>query len=412
MAMETAKNVSREPLLRMRRTLNGLLSTQPFFGSLALRLPFVEDRGRVTIASDGQCIRYNPEWVAAASADDIRMTVSRVVLACTLKHHTRRAKRNYSRWQKASQMVTLPIMRDAGLTDQTGGLEMSIEKAYETLPKEDEEEEGDGASASSSSDPGGVGEIMDAPATSGDGNGEGGEGEGDSDGTGVSSFDASAAIKAEEQDWDEAMHQAAQLAIAQGNLPGRVREMVHSAHHSDVDWRTILRRFMSANAKTDYTWAQPNRRHIDSGLYLPSLHSATIPYIVFAIDTSSSLDTRALENIWAEIREAAADLNPEWVTVLQCDTSVHSAEQYTPGELPENLEAVGRGGTAFAPVFEYLADEAPPQFLVYLTDLECSNYGDEPGYPVIWGCCNRRGYEAWLEPPFGEVVEITEENLA
>ena len=81
---------------------------------------------------------------------------------------------------------------------------------------------------------------------------------------------------AEEQAWDEAMHQATSLARAQGNAPGAVEETIRQAHRSILDWRSLLRRYMTDAARRDYSWSVPNRRFIDSGLYLPSMHSVRI----------------------------------------------------------------------------------------------------------------------------------------
>ena len=422
----------REARVRLSRTMQGLLATQSFFASLALHMPFIQDSSRVTLAADGKNIRYNPEWVRQAAADELRLAISRVVTACALKHHTRRGDRDYQKWQQASQMVTLPLMRDAGMTDEPGGVEMSVEKAYDTLPDnppgEDESEgnnqaqdggqaaagtgDGDGDGDQQSSDPNGQGEVMDSPVGKKPGDGDGdAEGKGDAEGQGQGSgyTDIAAALQQEEQQWDEAMHQAVQLSQAQGNAPGRIKEMVQSAHASDVDWKTLLRRFMVAHAKKDYTWTRPNRRHIASGLYLPALHSEALPYIVFAVDTSNSMDKTALAQVWAEVRAAVGELNPEYVKVIQCDTNINSVDEYNGFDLPEQLEALGRGGTDFAPVFDYLdAEGQPPSFLIYLTDLECVSYGQyPPSYPVIWASTNRRGQVPdYPIPPFGEIVDI------
>ena len=426
----------REARVRLSRTIQGLLATQSFFASLALHMPFVQDGSRVTLAADGKNIRYNPEWVRQASADDLRMAVSRVVLACALKHHTRRGERDYQKWQQASQLVTLPLLREAGLTDDPGGAEVSVEKAYEMLPEdlpggdqgqeqgEGQNQEGAGAGAGGdhaadddndkddgppSSDPNGQGEIMDSPAGKQQNQGGDGDGQGQSGGSGH--MDTAAAVQQEEQQWDETMHQAIQLAQAQGNAPGRIKQLIQSAHASEVDWQTILRRFMVAHAKKDYTWTRPSRRHIASGLYLPALHSETLPYIVFAVDTSASMDTVALARVWAEVRDVVAALNPEKVRVIQCDTQVSAVDEYSLFDLPEELDAHGRGGTDFAPVFDYLdAEGQPPSFLIYLTDLQCTSYGQYlPSYPVIWASTYGRGdLPDFLVPPFGEIVDIYE----
>ena len=74
--------------------------------------------------------------------------------------------------------------------------------------------------APASHDPSGTGEIMDAGARGG----------GDAD-AGESQVD----VTAEEQAWDEAMHQAMNLARAEGKLPGGVVETVRNAHASTLD---------------------------------------------------------------------------------------------------------------------------------------------------------------------------------
>ena len=148
-----------------------------------------------------------------------------------------------------------------------------------------------------SHDPCGTGEVMDADERRDDATGQSGESPVDT--------------PAEEQAWDEAMHQAASLARAQGNAPGAVEETIRQAHRSILDWRSLLRRYMTDAARRDYSWSVPNRRFIDSGLYLPSMHSEGIDAIAIIIDTSASLPGETLALFWAEVREIAAELQPD-----------------------------------------------------------------------------------------------------
>ena len=67
-------------------------------------------------------------------------------------------------------------------------------------------------------------------------------------------------IIAEEQAWDEAMHQALNIARAEGKVPGQVEETIQGAHASTLDWRTLLHRYMTDAARHDYSWSVPNRR--------------------------------------------------------------------------------------------------------------------------------------------------------
>ena len=112
MAPSTART-GRESAHRLCDCVTALLRDQPFFGSLALRLPIRADASRETLASDGHEIRYSPKWVADTDADLIKTAIGRVVLACTLKHHTRRGERDPERWQRASQLVTHGLLRNS-----------------------------------------------------------------------------------------------------------------------------------------------------------------------------------------------------------------------------------------------------------------------------------------------------------
>ena len=255
-----AARVHAESAQRTSDTVTELLRKQPFFGSLALRLPLRADPSRETLASDGHEIRYSPRWIAGTDAHVIETAMARVVMACALKHHTRRGERDPERWQHASQLVTHALVRDAGFTlppeaEAWDGL--SVEQAYDRLPEPQDGDSGDDGNAASANTGGGTtaagqpsgagdddGDPSENPPDSPD-NGDGQDGQGEDDqsasdappshdpsGTGEI-MDAGARddgngqpgespvdVIAEEQAWDEAMHQALNLAKAEGKAPG------------------------------------------------------------------------------------------------------------------------------------------------------------------------------------------------
>ena len=132
-----ATRVHAESAQRTSDCVTELLRKQPFFGSLALRLPLRADPSRETLASDGHEIRYSPKWVADTDAHVIETAMGRVVMACALKHHTRRGERDPERWQLASQLVTHALLRDSGFTlppDAEAWDGVSVEQAYDRLP--------------------------------------------------------------------------------------------------------------------------------------------------------------------------------------------------------------------------------------------------------------------------------------
>ena len=472
-----AARVLHESAQRVSDGVTELLRKQPFFGSLALRLPLRADPSRETLASDGHEIRYSPRWVAATDAHVIETAMARVVMACALKHHTRRGERNSERWQLASQLVTHALIRDAGFTLPPGAEAwdgVSVEEAYDRLPEPQEDDSaGDGdsppaggamaaaaagqASAAGDGDddssdgpadpPGGpandddTGKPDDGGGQGQDGSGDDGRGDdrqdndqpggdgqgpdGDSDppashdpsGTGEI-MDAGARgdegdgespvdVTAEEQAWDEAMHQAMNLARAEGKLPGGVEETVRNAHASTLDWRSLLRRYMTDAARRDYSWSLPNRRFIDSGLYLPSIRSEGMDAIAVIIDTSGSLPAQTLADFWAELREVATEIQPDSVHVLQVDAAVQDAAEYAPDDLPDEIALKGRGGTDFRPGFEWLDERGiQPGVCLYFTDMLCSDYPEaEPGFPTIWVNYSSVPSE-WNREPWGERIDI------
>ena len=451
-----------ESALRVSDCVTGLLQKQPFFGSLVLRLPLRADPTRETLASDGQEILYSPRWVAETDAHLIETAMARVVMACVLKHHTRRGERDPERWQMASQLVTHALLRDAGFTlppDAEAWEDLSVEQAYDRLPDPRDEDSGDdgnapqGAGADSQPPPGGDADESDDPSDpAGDGDGQAEHDGDDADtqgrhenghgqdgnrqgqdgapdapsshdpsgtgevldanaraGDGSDSGEPSVDIAAEEQAWDEAMHQALSIARAEGKAPGRVEETVRNAHVSTLDWRTLLRRYMTDAASRDYSWSVPNRRFIDGGLYLPSIRSEGIDAIAVIIDTSGSVPPQTLAEFWAELREVAAEIRPGCVIVLQVDTALQDAVEYEPDNLPEEIALKGRGGTDFRPGFEWLDEQGiQPSVCLYFTDMKCSRYPEaEPAFPVSWINWGPPPSD-WNREPWGERIDIAD----
>ena len=463
-----AARVQTESAQRTSDCVTELLRKQPFFGSLALRLPLRADPSRETLASDGHEIRYSPKWVADTDSHVIETAMARVVMACALKHHTRRGERDPERWQMASQLVTHALIRDAGFTlppDAEALDGVSVEEAYDRLPEPQGDDSGgdgdppstggdmgaaaagqpsaagdgdDDSSDSRSDTPDGAGDDDDSDAP-GDSRGQGQDGQGDDgqddhspsdtppshdpSGTGEI-MDAGARgdgaagespvdVTAEEQVWDEAMHQAMNLARAEGKLPGGVEETVRNAHASTLDWRTLLRRHMTDAARRDYSWSFPNRRFIDGGLYLPSIRSEGIDAIAVIIDTSGSLPAQTLADFWAGVREVATEIQPESVHILQVDAAVQDAAEYTAGDLPDEIVIKGRGGTDFRPGFAWLDEQGiQPSVCLYLTDMLCSSYPDaEPAFPVLWVNYSEPPGD-WNREPWGERIDIAPDRWA
>ena len=164
-------------------------------------------------------------------------------------------------------------------------------------------------------------------------------------------------VTAEEQAWDEAMHQAMNLARAEGKLPGGVEETVRNAHASALDWRTLLRRHMTDAARRDYSWSFPNRRFIDGGSISPPSARRASTRSPSSSTPRAPLLAQTLADFWTEVREVATEIQPESVHILQVDAAVQDAAEYAACDLPDEIIIKGRGGTDFRPGFVWLDEQ-------------------------------------------------------
>ena len=182
--------------------------------------------------------------------------------------------------------------------------------------------------------------------------------------------------KAVEQTGDKAM----------GSVAGHIIQSIQKLNHVPKDWRQDIQRFVARTAEIiiESTRKKRNRRY---GI----LYAGTKTYpklnIALAMDTSGSVGDEELLQFHAEmVRLHNMEIT---LTVIECDTQVNRVYKFDP---KQEFKVAGRGGTRFAPVFEYISKEKMElDGLIYFTDGEC--YGEDikkPNYPVLWA----------LTPPF------------
>jgi predicted metal-dependent peptidase len=126
-----------------------------------------------------------------------------------------------------------------------------------------------------------------------------------------------------------------------------------------------------------------------------------VGHLAIAIDTSASVQTHELTQFWAELKYLLETVNLTKLTLIQCDTEIHFHKEYTNNDLIP-LDVVGRGGTAFMPVFERLNNpEEEVNALIYFTDMGSWDYPFvEPEYPVFWARTEN------IDAPFGQHIDL------
>ena len=201
---------------------------------------------------------------------------------------------------------------------------------------------------------------------------------------------------------DEALRQGTILA---GKMGGNVDRSITKMLEPKVDWREMLRDFVSsiANDKEMSTWRKPNRRHLGNNVYLPSMFSETVGPIVVGIDTSGSIGEQELSQFLGELSTICEAVKPEKVHLLWWDTDVAGVDVLEPGDYGDLISKVkpkGGGGTDVSCVFDRVEkDGIEAEACIILTD-GYTPFPDAPNYPVFWGMTTD------VRAPFGTNVRI------
>jgi predicted metal-dependent peptidase len=425
---------------RFERARMGLILDAPFFGSLIVRLPLVQDDSTPTFITNGKTIRYNRAYADGLTDAELRYVLCHEIMHCSMGHLWRMAGRDVETWNKACDYVVnqmlddyaagtkhVPWTRPAGLLDvasqpQFRGL--SPEEIYRMMKEKDEggrmkDEGGQPQPGAGNPSPGksdDAGKPSPAPAapslqpsafspqpSSSPGIGDFEAAPPDDDPQPGAEAGAESGL---EGDWQIATVQAERIANMKGNCPGAASHLVNGMKAPKVSWRDVLREFIRKSAKNDWSFARPNRRHLARGFVLPSLHSERMGRLVAAFDSSGST-RRFVADFQAEVQAALDECRPERIDVIVCDARVQHVQSFEPGDAV-TIDARGGGGTDFRPVFDHIdgdkEEDEPPVCVVYLTDLDGTYPDKEPEYPVLW--CVPPGVGSGRKVPFGEIVAV------
>jgi len=214
--------------------------------------------------------------------------------------------------------------------------------------------------------------------------------------------DSEAQAEELQNEWQEAVAQAVQMAKAAGQMPGSLERAAMRFVHPQVDWREALARFLKSTAKDDHSWTTPNKRFLGQSFILPGMKSERAGDIAVAIDMSGSVQQHQVDAFASELTALCDEIRPERVIVMPFDTQVREVMVVEEGD-DIDVRARAGGGTDFRCFIRQLEQDAvEPEALVVLTDLECNTFADEPSYPVLWIKTGSRG----SVPPYGEVIEM------
>ena len=354
---------------------SNLVLHHPFYASIVLGLPVIEDNSIPTAATDGTHIYYNADFMKKLSTK-----VQVFVLAHEAEHIVRlHMFRNGARDRKkmniaADHLINLDLEAAGFTLPPTEIIEichdpqykgMYTEQVYDLLP----DDQGEGGMG---------GDILPAKGTPQE-------------------------QQAAEQQVKQTIHAAAAAAKQAGKLPGHIKGILDDLLKPQVNWVEILQRFLTAASKTDVSWNVLNRRMRHRGLRLPSLDGVAMGEVAIVIDVSGSC-YGDIPQFLGEVAGIIQTCQPERVHILWTDTVVMRHDEVQPddyGSIASLLcEVSYGGGTNLTSAFTYMDEHGiEPVVSVVLTD-GYTAYGSEPAYPTLW-CMTTNEVAPW-----GETVKM------
>lgn len=419
---------------RLIRARSALILRQPFWGTLSLYLQIVEEPSIGTMATDGVHLFYDAKFVESITELELQGVIAHEVSHCAYRHMTRRQNRDPKLWNIAADyMVNLDLV-DAGFVLPKGALidpsvrGVGAEELYERLSQRVQNQpkprpgqgNGQGKRQSKPGQQPGQGQsndepqecpwgqVLDAPKPGHGAQPEGTQaGQSQTLGQGAQSANGPAASGLDNE-WQVRVRQAAAITKGRGTIPGAIERIISALNEPQVDWREQLRAWVDDRTIWDYTYSRPNKRVLHAGYILPGQQADGCGKLALVVDTSGSISDNILQAFSNEMQGMLDTGAVGEVVVVFCDARVQHTESFNAGEIIQ-LKVHGGGGTAFRPAFEWIAQNEPDvRAVVYFTDLECGDFGQEPGCPVLWAAYGQKSHVEQLmqKVPFGTSIHV------
>jgi predicted metal-dependent peptidase len=170
----------------------------------------------------------------------------------------------------------------------------------------------------------------------------------------------------------------------QGSLSQSLKRKFDELTKPEINWKRYLATVAGRIVDSDeFRFDAPNLRHpLARDLVCPGLKSEKIDDIYIAIDTSGSIDARTLQQFLSECRGILRYVERVGIMAIDC---LEKPIQYVEPRHLNKLQITGGGGTDFRAAFSTLESaRIKPALLVYFTD----GYGvfpeRPPQFPVLW----------------------------
>ena len=349
-----------------------------FYASILFKMPMVEKDDIPTMATDGKSIFFNEEWSNTLTEEELDFVRCHEGMHRVLRHHLRVQDRDSNLWNIATDYAINSILKKSGMKMPKDGLYdakydgMSAESIYKSIEQNADTRE------------------VPKPCNWGQVN--------------PNESMTEEQIKAEENMIRAEVTMAVQGAKDIGNLPSDIKSIIQEIERSQVDWSSVIRRVVGGDQPEDYTYRRPNRRALHCfDMYNPSTMKMSCGDVAVWVDTSGSVSTKEKQHALGELQAIAEDMQPNSITIFYGDADVQNIERYERGDVIDQLNSKGGGGTDPMPIFKYIEEnDVNVDSMVCITDMEFNKFPSHVDYPLLWVSTNLRA----KKPPIGEITFI------
>ena len=343
----------------------------------ALRHQFSEEIP--TAAVDGVSIFYNPEFFMSLKIEEqigLMLHETWHVVFGHVGEMSRLGDRCPKKWNRAGDYVINWLLVESGITIPPGGLcdrkysGMSTEEVYNKLPDDPEDDfECD---------------LLPNPK---------GDKEAQKDLENMIIRGQIQAMKAND------------VAKEMGAIPGNIRIYLDKLLNPKLPWRTILRNFLTAKIKSDYSYRRPNRKFLPD-IYIPTALSDGLGNIAMAIDMSGSVTPAQISQFIADVTETIQTMKPKSISLVQFDTQIISVDEIKSVHDLNKIEFSGGGGTDIADVINWAKKKRPAVICLFTDGWLSQRHLEDPKVPVIWLVHNNPDFTG----VFGKTIHYEIEN--
>lgn len=354
-----------------------------FFTTLCFSMKHLFDEKIPTACAGGMTIRYNPKFFMELTPEEQVFLMLHETMHIAYLHGVRfkalTTEKEHRLWNiAADHVINLQLIKSGfrmPSDDKAGHANkdfegMSTEEIYKLLMSQPD-------SGQSS-----MNDLMPS------------DGEGDSGASGNS-------CGLEEKVKDVLVRAALQSKMAgdkPGTIPGEIEIFLDKLLNPKLPWHRILQKYLTAKAKTDYSFQKPNRRFFPDH-HLPSVFGEGLCNIAIAVDTSGSVSDADFLQFVSDTHGILRMMKPEQISFIQFDTEIKSVNTVKSVNELEKLKFTGRGGTDVNDITKW-ANTNKPQVMLVFTDGYFHHPHESTKVDTIWIIHNNPGFT----PPFGKAI--------